>query len=120
MTSIRDMWLADRVSFARTALCVSAPIIIWAAHFGVIYGFTGLACARRFTDGGATWLALVPWVIGLATAAAVAAALVFFAPIVRKPAGIAFIDWMSGWTAALAILAMLLEAITVLWVPVCG
>jgi hypothetical protein len=64
-----------------TRIC--AGIIIWGVHFAVIYGYTGLACARR-------------------------------------PTHARFVEWVSGWVAAFALLAMVLEAIAVLWVPVCG
>jgi hypothetical protein len=111
---------ADSVSFAATAWRVSAGILIWAAHFGAIYGYTGLACARRFADGGAAWVALVPWVIGVATAIAVAAALVFLVPVFRSPRTAPFVDWLGGWVAALATVAIILEAIAMFWVPVCG
>jgi hypothetical protein len=106
-------------NFGATALRMSAGIIIWAAHFAVIYGFTGLACARRFGASGDTWLMLVPWVIGLATAAALFAAAVFIAPAVRASRE-QFIAWVSGWVAAFAALAIVLEGISILWVPVCG
>jgi hypothetical protein len=111
---------ADSISFAAAAGRVSAGIVIWAAHFGAIYGYTGLACARRFSDSGAAWVALVPWVIGAATLLAVAAALVFLAPVVRSPRAAPFVDWLGGWVAALAIVAIVLEAMAMFWVSVCG
>lgn len=111
---------SDSVSFATTTGRVSAGILIWAAHFGTIYGYTGLACARRFADMGAAWVALVPWVIAVATAIAVAAALVFLAPVFRSPRAAPFVEWLGGWVAGLAIVAIILEAIAMFWVPVCG
>ena len=53
-----------------------APVVIWAAHFAFVYGFTGIACARRFG-------AVVPWVVGFASLVAVCALLVFAAPAAR-------------------------------------
>jgi hypothetical protein len=58
-------------------------------------------------------------VIGIATAAAVFAAAVFIPPAVRASRE-QFIPWMSGWVAALAALAIVLEGVSILWVPVCG
>jgi hypothetical protein len=113
------MWSQADDDFGATALRMSAGVIIWAVHFAVIYGFTGLACARRFGASGETWLTLVPWVIAVATAAGVLAAAVFIPPAVRANRE-QFVEWVSGWVAAFAVLAMVLEAITVLWVPVCG
>jgi hypothetical protein len=109
----------DSAPFGATALRMSAGVIIWAVHFGVIYGYTGLACARRFGASGDTWLALVPWVVGVATVAGVISAAAFIPGAVRA-ARTQFVEWVSGWLAAFAILAMVLEGITILWVPVCG
>jgi hypothetical protein len=114
------MTLNDSACFAVTALRMSAGIIVWAVHFGVIYGFTGLACARRYEPSGAMWVGLVPWVIGIATVLAAAIALKFVLPLARRPRDARFVDWMTGWVAVLAIGAIVLEAITVLWVPACG
>jgi hypothetical protein len=30
------------------------------------------------------------------------------------------VEWVSGWTAAFALVAILLEAAAVFWVPWCG
>jgi hypothetical protein len=100
-----------------TRIC--AGIIIWGVHFAVIYGYTGLACARRLTESGETWVALIPWVVGIATVAGVAATLVFI-PAGLRATHARFVEWVSGWVAAFALLAMVLEAIAVLWVPACG
>ena len=113
------MWSQADGDFGATALRMSAGVIIWAVHFAVIYGYTGLACARRFGESGDTWLVLVPWVIGVATAAGVLAAAAFIAPALRASRE-QFVERVSGGVAAFALLAMTLEAITVLWVPVCG
>ena len=109
----------DSASFTITSLRISAGIIIWAVHFAIIYGYTGLACARRFDAFGEIWIAAVPWVVGISTALGVLLAVVFVAPAVRATRR-AFVEWMSGWVAAFAVLAMILEGIAILWVPVCG
>jgi hypothetical protein len=46
-------------------------------------------------------------------------ALAFVAPAVRASRR-AFVEWMSGWVAAFAALAIILEGIAILWVPLCG
>jgi hypothetical protein len=33
-------------SFLTTFTAMNSPFLIWAAHFGVVYGINGLACAR--------------------------------------------------------------------------
>lgn len=114
------MWVTDSLPFAATALRMNAGTIAWAVHFGVIYGFTGLACARRYAESGELWIALVPWVITVASVIAAGVTLRFVVPLLRSGGKASFVDWMSGWVAAFALLAIVLEAIAVLWVPVCG
>lgn len=107
-------------SFVGTTLRMSAGVIVWVVHFGVIYGYTGLACARRFSAAGALWLDLVPWVIGTATLVAASLAAYWTVPVLRAGSRLEFSEWMSGWLALLALGAILLEGATVLWVPVCA
>ena len=106
--------------FGATALRLSAGVVIWAVHLTVIYGYTGIACARRFDTSGPTWVALGPWVIGTATVLAAALALILIVPVVRSPEPPEFARWMSACVAAFALGAMVLEALPVLWVPLCG
>jgi hypothetical protein len=88
--------------FASTALRIASGVIVWAAHFAVIYGVTALACAR----GDAS---LVPWIIGLATLLGVAFTT---AIIVRSyPRRDDFAHWMAATLAGIAMLAMVWEAI---------
>lgn len=109
------------VPFSSTALRISAGVIIWAAHFAVIYGYTGLACARRYETTGPVWLGGVPWVIGLATVIAAAACLYFMTPLARTSRrALDFTPWMSAWVCALALAAIVLEGMTIFWVPLCG
>ena len=42
---------------------MSFGAIVWALHFGVVYGLTALACARGYGQA-------IPWVIGFATVVA--------------------------------------------------
>jgi hypothetical protein len=114
------MMARDDRPFAATALRLSGGAIVWAAHFAVIYGFTGLACARGFSDEGAGWITAVPWVIGISTVLGSALAVLFIVPVLRARRSADFTDWMSAGVAAFAINAMVLEGIAVLWVPVCA
>ena len=110
----------DAVPFSVAALRISAGAVIWAVHFTVVYGYTGLACARGFTDEGTGWITAIPWVIGIATAVAGALTLPFIAPAVRARRSASFIDWMTAGVAAFALNAIVLEGIAVIWVPVCA
>ena len=105
--------------FATTALRMSSGVIVWAAHFAVIYGYTGLACARRFHDAGAVWVAAVPWVIGVATAVALVLMVLLIAPAVRASRTNDFVEWMTAATAGLALIGVLYEAVPVFILPVC-
>lgn len=99
------------MSFTAATLRLSAGVLAWALHFAVIYGWTGLACARGL---GRT----VPWVVGGATLAAAAAAIALLIAGLRDRAR--FESWMMAGVAAFALVAIVWEGITVLIVPICG
>ena len=91
------------------AVWISSGALVWALHFGVIYGFTGLACARGFGTAA-------PWVIGAATGVAAAGAIA----IILTHLSSDFTRWMSAAVAAAALLAILWEGLPALMVPACG
>lgn len=90
-------------------LRISYGAIVWALHFAVIYGFTGLACARGF---GAS----APWVVSVATVVAAALAV---ALIVRNLSS-EFNQWMTAAVAAAALVAILSEGLVAFMVPTCA
>lgn len=99
------------MSFPAAALRLSAGVLVWALHFGVLYGFTALACARGFPGA-------VPWVAGGATLAALAAiALLFLREI---PGRAEFVAWVSVAVAGLALVAVLYQTVPLFLVPVCA
>lgn len=85
----------------RSAWLVSG-IVVWAAHFLAIYGFTALACARGF--GHAAPTAVI--VAGVVAAAALAAIVV--RAWTRRAS---FEDWLSGAIASLALVAVAYETV---------
>ena len=89
-----------------TALRMSSGVIVWALHFTVVYGFTALACARGF--GG-----VAPWVVGVATLVAAAAAVV----VLLTHFSCEFTRWLTAAIAAAALLAILWEGLPALLVP---
>ena len=107
-------------SFTRTTLTMSSGILIWAAHFTVIYGLTAVACAGG--SGDAQWLGMnvVKVAIGTATFVALAAVLAFIVRATR--AGLdSFERWMTAALGSLALIAIAWEAIVpLLIVPVCA
>jgi uncharacterized protein (DUF697 family) len=98
--------------FAATALGMSAGIIVWALHFGAIYGATAVACARGLPQ-------FVAPAVGWSTVAASAALAVVIARGWRRRHD--FAHWLGAALAALALIAVLWEAVPVLLVrPPCG
>ena len=92
---------------------VVLAIAIWAAHFALVYGFTALACARSFA-------ALVPWVVVALSIAAVAGigVLAMRGPI-RTARDLNFADAVGCGVGALAIIAVVWEASSML-LPSCA
>jgi hypothetical protein len=94
-----------------TVARISAGIVIWAAHFGVIYGSTALACAREDVSLGTG-------IAATATLAAAMSAAVFGIREWRRRER--FESWLGATIAALAFVAIVFEGVTILMVPRCG
>lgn len=92
----------------------STPILLWAAHFTVAYGFTALACARDLS-------AAIPWVVGAASGAALAAlASVALTAGFRSARTSSFPDFLAAGLGGLAAIAVVWEASSLVWVPACA
>lgn len=118
--------MAESPPFSRVSIRMFSGVLIWAAHFFVIYSVTAIACERGRPDAGWPGIGLVPWVIGLATAAAVATAGWITVRSLRAASRPAetdqtshFVDWMTASLCTLALIAIVWEALPVLLVPVC-
>jgi hypothetical protein len=99
------------MSDLRVSLRIASGAIVWAAHFAAIYGTTGLACARDAAQ-------VVPWAVGGATIVAGAIALLIF--LREWPLRESFNSWLAAAIAAISLLAIVWEGITVLVVPPCA
>jgi len=111
--------------FASALLRMCAPLLIWAAHFLVIYAFTAVACERNFAVTRMLGINVVSGVIGIATLVAAAATLMTIrAALGQRGRGgddaAAFVHWLSAAAGGLALVAILWEALPVLLVPMCG
>jgi hypothetical protein len=96
--------------FSTASLRLFAGPIVWALHFTVIYGLTGVACARGLP-------AAVPWGIGVATlAAGMACILILVRELRRKQE---FLSWVAVGLAGFALLAIVWESLPVLVVTPC-
>jgi hypothetical protein len=104
--------------FTRTTLRMFSGVIIWAAHFTVIYSITALACARGVAETQWLGASLVAWSIGAATFVATVAILVMVVPALRD-ARESFESWMTAAVGALALLAVVYETVPVMMVPAC-
>jgi hypothetical protein len=107
------------VPFVRATTRMFGGVIIWAAHFTVIYGFTALACARGFAS--AAWLgsSVVQWTVGAATLLAALGTLALIVPAVRA-ARAGFEAWLSASVSGLALIAIVWEGMAALMVPACA
>lgn len=87
-----------------------AGVVIWALHFAAIYGFTAIACARRLP-------ASVPLAVALATVVGAGACALIVISEMRHRQG--FESWMTLGLAAIALLAIVWEAVPALVVTPC-
>jgi hypothetical protein len=93
---------------------VAIAVALWAAHFGVAYGFTALACARQMT-------AAIPWVVAVASIAAVLATAAIAIPAGMRAARTShFADFVAAGTGVLAAIAIVWEAWALLGLPACA
>ncbi|HYG86638.1 MAG TPA: hypothetical protein VD978_10295 [Azospirillum sp.] len=115
-------------SFPATFAGMMAAFLIWAAHFGILYGVNGLACARGLEGVRVLGFPLVPFTVAAATAVAL---LLTGAVLVRALLGSApspdasaaprrFIRWFTAAAAASALVAILWNGLPALQVPPCG
>jgi hypothetical protein len=114
----------DRANFAALSGSVLAGLLIWAAHFLVIYGATGLACTRGFADARVLGFGVLALTIVAATVLALLAAgavLVRALRFARRSDGgsIPFLRWMAAMVALLALVAIAWDGLPVLLVSAC-
>ena len=106
-------------SFSRRTLRMFSGVLVWTAHFGAIYTFHALACARE--RASLSWLGvdMVTWFVLAATATAAAVLMLAIRGAIRAGAG-EFENWLTASTAALSLVAVLWQGLLpVFMVPVC-
>lgn len=108
--------------FTRTLLLMTTGPLIWAAHFLFIYVVTALVCARP--SAAELWLEdrLLLWVLGIATAVAIAAILAITLRGLKSGGvrqNVRFVEWSALALGALSIYAIVLDVLPVLFVPAC-
>ncbi len=118
----------EKHSFPVTFVGMMAAFLIWAAHFGAIYGINGLICARKLDAMELFGLPLASALVLAATAAALLlAALVLLAALWGGgPAARAsedprrFIRWFTAFAAVAALVAILWNGLPAIQVPACA
>jgi len=110
-------------NFLAVLFSMLAGAIIWAIHFTIFYGFTSIACARGAGNGAVAYVvALATAIAGLAAAAVAVLALREYG--LKTTAGdqaslMAFVGWITVGIAGIALMLMILEGVTILFVPAC-
>jgi hypothetical protein len=110
-------------------LLSAAGLAVWAAHFGAIYATNSLACERGLAGSRVLGLPFVPaMVAGLTLVALAVLALLLRAALSRLDPPLdeggeaepRFTRWFAAATSALALVAVLFQAVPALVVPPCG
>lgn len=109
-------------TFTHDILLLFAGPIVWVVHFIGIYALTGIVCARP--GSAARWLGLgwESWAIVAASLAATAVlvACFFLRSRSEDAHNRAFLHWTATALAALAVLAIAWETLSVFLVPACA
>lgn len=116
--------------FIRRSLFMIGGLLVWAAHFGVVYVFNALACARGFVGTSVLGFGLVPFVVVATTILALAAAGAILLLAYRhtfatsaspdeKPVS-DFLRYTTMAVAALSLVAIAWNGLPALIVPPCG
>ncbi|MCK8787507.1 hypothetical protein M0638_24350 [Roseomonas sp. NAR14] len=121
---------AGPVRGVRDLLLGMAGLLIWAGHFTVIYAGAALACARGWAEARPFGVPALTLVVGVATLAALlglARVLRATWPAMRQGApdegGEAeprFSRWFAATATLYAIVAVLIQAMPVLFLPSCA
>ena len=112
--------------YVRDTLQMTAGMLIWAVHLGIVYGIAALACARRFAGATLAGVGVVPLAVSLATVVALAAAAVVLVLALRHEHRSwhgdyrRFRDSMTAFVAGAALVAIAWSGLPALLVPACG
>ncbi len=116
--------------FIRKSLFMLGGLLVWAAHFTVVYTFNALACARRFADLDVMGVGVVPFVVvGTTVLAFVGTLAVLLLALFRRgPAWASrdrkpvndFLRYTTITIAALSLVAIAWNGLPALIVPSCG
>lgn len=113
--------------FVSRLLFMLAGLIIWAVHFGFVYGFNALACTFGFAGSQLLGMGVVVLAVGLATFLAFGADILVMLRAVAGPHAVdltadsrRFMRYVAGSLAALSAVSVLWQGLPALMVPACG
>lgn len=113
--------------FLSKSLFALAGLLIWSLHFGAIYVFQALACARGFAGREIAGIGIVTVFIAAVTLLALLSSAAVLVAGWRTAAGTAelsdhdeFLRRLAMLIAGLAIVAIVWEALPILMMPACG
>ncbi|WP_207462387.1 hypothetical protein [Azospirillum sp. SYSU D00513] len=116
-------------SFPVTFAAMMSPYLIWAAHFGIVYGINGLACARALDRISLAGFPFVPALVTVATLLALALTVLVLvrallgggpASHVGSTDARLFMRWLTAASAASTLVAILWVGLPAVQVPACG
>ena len=105
---------------------MTSGFVFWAAQFTIIYGITGVACARGWYRISLLGLDMVRASIAAATLLALAAtALVFWRAFAREQgaqeeASERFVETVTMWVCGLSLVAIAYNGLPALILPACS
>jgi hypothetical protein len=116
--------------FIRKSLFMIGGLLIWGAHFSIVYVFNALACARRFAGLSYFGFGIVPLTVSVATIIALLAtlAVLLLALWQRGPARGSrderpvddFMRYTTITIAGLSLVAIAWNGLPALMIPPCG
>jgi hypothetical protein len=111
--------------FTPTFLYMLGGLIVWAARFLAVYGFTGLACARPWSTATIAGFPLLPAIVvaSAVIGVAICAALATYAVSGFRSEGsenLRFVHAVAALVAGIAILAIIYETAPVFFLPGCA
>lgn len=116
--------------FIRKSLFMIGGLLIWGLHFGLVYTFNSLACARRFVSVELMGIGIVPLVVVGATVVGLAGttAILLLAYRRRGPAAASrtdrpvndFMRYTTMTIAGLSLVAIAWNGLPAFIIPPCG
>lgn len=115
--------------FPLAIIYLFSGLLVWAAHFGLVYGLNGLACARGFGISGDGLGPMLLAILGATLVAAAAEVLIVVSSLAGRGPGIAdetdaavrnFWRWTTCTLAVLSLIAVIWTGVPVFFIEPCA